>query len=144
MSESTFTGILLYDGDCSFCSAASTAVRQLESVGVVPLDDPVAQAFLEAQFDDTPLALFFVDGNEETVWAGRAAASELCDRAGMPVLIQDIVDANYERFADAIRTVSGLDRDVDPYHGEYPLTEAATASFDELAANGKRTHIPRG
>ncbi|GAB7020232.1 thiol-disulfide oxidoreductase DCC family protein [Halostagnicola bangensis] len=144
MSGSTFTGILLYDGDCPFCSAASTAMRQLESVGVVPWDDPTAQAFLEAQFDDTPFALFFVDGNAEVVWAGRAAAGELCDRAGMPVLVQDIVDENYERFADAIRTVSGIDRDVDPYHGEYQLSEAATASFDELAANGNRTHIPGG
>lgn len=142
MPDREFTGILLYDGDCPFCSAASSAVRQLESVGVVPWDDPTAQAFLEAQFEEAPFALFFVDRDAETVWAGRAAASELCHRAGMPVLIQDVVGEHYERLADAIRTVSGLDREVDPYHDAYPLAEDALERFDDLEANGQRTHVP--
>ncbi|MDS0475030.1 DUF393 domain-containing protein [Natrinema sp. 1APR25-10V2] len=147
MTESTepqFTGVLLYDGDCPFCSAASTAMRQLESVGVVAWDDPAAQAFLEAQFGETPFALFFADVRAETVWAGRAAATELCDRAGMPVLVQDIVDESYERFADAVQTVSGTDREIDPYHDAYPLADDAAALFDELAAAGARTHVPTG
>lgn len=139
-----FTGILLYDGDCPFCSAASTAMRQLEDVGVVPWDDPAAQAFLEAQFGETPFALFFVDGDAERIWAGRAAASELCHRAGMPVLVQDVVDENYEKLADAIRFVSGIDREIDPYHDDYPLADEAAALFDDLAAEGSRTHAPTG
>ncbi len=138
-----FTGILLFDGDCPFCSAAATAMRQLPDVGAVQWDDPAAQAFLEAQFDEAPFALFFVDGEAETVWAGEAAASELCERAGMPVLIQDVVGDNYEAVADAIRTVSGLEREPDPYHGEYPLADEAAARFDELAARGRQTHVPR-
>ncbi|PCR92618.1 thiol-disulfide oxidoreductase DCC family protein [Natrinema ejinorense] len=142
MSATQFTGILLYDGDCPFCSAASTAMRRLESVGVVPWDDPAAQAFLEAQFGETPFALFFVDIDAETVWAGRAAATELCERAGMPVLVQDIVDETYERFADAVWSVSETDREIDPYHDAYPLADDAAALFDELAANGNRTHVP--
>lgn len=136
-----FTGVLIYDHDCPFCSAASTAIRQLEDVGVVPWDDPASQAFLEAQFDDTPFALFFVDVEAETVWAGRAAASELCHRAGMPVLVQDIIDENYETIADAIQSVTGIDRQIDPYHGAYPLASEAAKSFDELAANGRSTHV---
>ncbi|WP_255194107.1 DCC1-like thiol-disulfide oxidoreductase family protein [Natronobeatus ordinarius] len=143
MADREFTGVLIYDGDCPFCSAASTAMRQLDDVGVVPWDDPAAQAFLEAQFDDAPLALFFVDRDAETVWAGQAAASELCHRAGMPVLVQDVVDENYETIADAIRFVSGLDREIDPYHDAYPVATAALDRFDELAANGQRTHVPR-
>ncbi|WP_049921199.1 hypothetical protein [Halopiger djelfimassiliensis] len=141
-TDRTFTGLLLYDGDCQFCSAASTAVRQLEAVGVVPWDDPAAQAFLEAQFGSTPFALFFVDGDAETIWAGRAAARELCDRAGMPVLVQDVVDENYERIADAIRSVSGLEREIDPYHDAYPLTEDAAALFDEVASRAETTRPP--
>ncbi|WP_222918439.1 DUF393 domain-containing protein [Natrinema sp. SYSU A 869] len=144
MSEPQFTGILLYDGDCPFCSAASTAMRQLETVGVVPWDEPVAQKFLEAQFGDAPFAIFFVDTEAKTVWAGRAAATELCERAGMPVLVQDIVDENYERFADAIQFVSGTDCEIDPYHDAYPLADDAAALFDELAASGNRTHAPTG
>lgn len=136
------TGILIYDGDCPFCSAASTAMRQLDDVGVAPWDDPAAQAFLEAQFDETPFALFFVDREAERIWAGRAAASELCHRAGMPVLIQDVVDENYETIADAIRFVSGLEREVDPYHDDYPLSADAIALFDDLAAVGRQTHVP--
>ncbi|SEV82907.1 DCC1-like thiol-disulfide oxidoreductase family protein [Natrinema salifodinae] len=140
--QSEFTGILLYDGDCPFCSAASTAMRQLDSVGVVPWDDPAAQAFLEAQFDETPFALFFADIEAETVWSGRAAATELCKRAGMPVLVQDIVDGNYEQFADAIQSVVGADRELDPYHDAYPMADDAAALFDRLAAKGDRTHVP--
>ncbi|SFC41705.1 Predicted thiol-disulfide oxidoreductase YuxK, DCC family [Halobiforma haloterrestris] len=137
-----FTGILIYDGDCPFCSAASTAMRQREDVGVVPWDDPSAQAFLEAQFGEAPFALFFADREAGRIRAGRAAASELCHRAGMPVLIQDVVGENYERMADAIRFVSGIDREIDPYHGDYPLADGARARFDELAASGAATHVP--
>ncbi|QLK26650.1 DUF393 domain-containing protein [Natrinema zhouii] len=147
MTEPTtpqFTGILLYDGDCPFCSAASTAMRQLEAVGIVPWEEPAAQAFLDAQFGEAPFALFFADIEAETVWAGRAAASELCERAGIPVLVRDIVDENYERFADAIQSVSGTDHEIDPYHDAYPLADDAAALFDDLASNANRTHIPTG
>ena len=140
--DAQFSGVLLYDGDCPFCSAASTAVRQLEGVGVVAWDDPVAQRFLEAQFGETPFALFFADRDAGRIWAGREAATELCERAGMPVLIRDVVGENYERMADAIRSVTGLDREIDPYHDDYPLTDEAAALFDELAANAGRTHVP--
>lgn len=138
-----FTGVLLYDGDCPFCSAASTAVRRLDRVGVVPWDDPAARAFLEAQFGAVPFALFFVDAEARRVWAGREAARELCDRAGLPVLVQDVVGENYEALADAVRFVSGLDREVDPYHDAYPLADEAAALFDDLAASAETTHVPR-
>ncbi|WP_435551524.1 DUF393 domain-containing protein [Natrinema sp. CGMCC1.2065] len=142
MTEPRFTGVLLYDGDCPFCSAASTAVRRLESVGVVAWSEPAAQRFLEAQFGETPFALFFADCEAGTVWAGRAAATELCERAGMPVLVRDIVGENYERLADAVRVVSGTDREIEPYHDAYPMASDAAALFDELAASAGRTHVP--
>ncbi|OLZ40504.1 hypothetical protein A6E15_05645 [Natrinema saccharevitans] len=142
MTDPRFTGVLLYDGDCPFCSAASTAVRQLESVGVVAWSDPAPQRFLEAQFGETPFALFLADREAETVWAGRVAATELCERAGMPALVQDIVGENYERLADAVRVVSGADREIDPYHDAYPMADDAAAMFDDLAASAGRTHAP--
>ncbi len=142
MTDPRFAGVLLSDGDCPFCSAASTAVRQLESVGVVAWSEPAAQRFLEAQFDEAPFALFFADREAGTVRAGRAAATELCERAGMPVLVQDIVGENYERLADAVRAVSGTDREIDPYHDAYPMADDAAALFDDLAASADRTHVP--
>ena len=127
------TGVVVYDGECPFCSAVSSALRQLPDAGAVEWDDPAAQAFLEAQFEETPFAMFFVDGEAGEVYAGRAAAREVCERAGMPVLFQDIVDENYERLSDAIRSVAGLEREPDPYHGVFPLADAARERFDTLA-----------
>ena len=140
MGDQEFSAILIYDGDCPFCSAASTAVRHLEDVGVIAWDDPAAQAFLEAQFGERPFAMFFVDREVETVWAGKAAARELCHRAGMPVFVEDVVDENYERVADAIRSVAGLESDVDPYNDAYPLADSAADCFGALASKGDRTH----
>lgn len=138
------TGVLIYDGDCPFCSAAATALRHLPDAGTVSWEAPAAQSFLEAQFGEAPFALVFVDGDAGRVYAGREAARELCERAGMPVLLQDVVDDNYERMADAVRTVAGLDREPDPYHGVYPLAADAEAAFEDLAAAADSTtrHLP--
>lgn len=136
---SDYYGVLIYDGECPFCSAAASALRRVEEVGAIEWADGPAQTFLEAQFGETPFALVFADSHEEHVYVGREAARELCDRAGMPVLVQDIVGDNYESLADAIRTVSGVEEDPDPYHGEYPMAEAAKSVFDELAANAWHT-----
>lgn len=148
MTESrdpTYHGVLIYDGKCPFCSAASTALRRVRGVGAIAWNDEPAQAFLEAQFEEVPFALVLVDSEEERVYAGRAAASELCDRAGMPVLIGDIVGENYESIADAIRsTAAGGDRDPDPYHDAYPLAPAAEERFAALAAAADGTALAVG
>lgn len=135
-----FDAVLIYDGDCPFCSAAATALRRTRDVGVVAWHEDAAQSFLEAQFEDVPFVLAFVDREAGSVYVGRDAAQTLCDRAGLPVLVRDIVGDNYESLADAIRTVTGLEREPDPYHGEYPLTDAATdriADLDEAAEPGR-------
>ncbi|MFB6130167.1 MAG: DUF393 domain-containing protein [Salinigranum sp.] len=133
-------GVLIFDGDCPFCSAASSALRRVDGVGAVPWSDEAAQAFLAAQFGEVPFALAFVDRRDERVWAGREAARELCERAGLPVLVRDVIGDNYEGVADAIRTVAGADREPDVYHGVFPLSESAAEAFARLAANAKRTH----
>ncbi|WP_435178283.1 DCC1-like thiol-disulfide oxidoreductase family protein [Halorussus sp. AFM4] len=134
-----YHGVLVYDGECPFCSAAATALRRVEGVGAVEWADDPAQAFLAAQFGEAPFALVFADERECRVYVGREAARELCDRAGMPVLVQDIVGDNYESMADAVRTVTGVEGDPDPYHGEYPMADGAAEAFDELAANAWHT-----
>ncbi|WP_135851261.1 DCC1-like thiol-disulfide oxidoreductase family protein [Halorussus salinus] len=134
-----YHAVLVYDGECPFCSAAATALRRLDGVGAIAWDDEPARRLLEAQFGETPFALVLVDGREECVYVGREAARELCERAGMPVLVQDIVGDNYESLADAIRSVTGVEGDPDPYHGEYPLSEAGKEAFEALAANAWHT-----
>lgn len=134
-------GVLIYDGECPLCSAASSALRRIPGVGAIPWYDDPAQEFLAAQFDEVPFALVFVDNEEERVYAGRAAARELCERAGLPVLVQDIVGENYESIADAIGTVVGQDRDPDPYHDSYPLTAEAGKRFEALSREAESTAV---
>lgn len=141
-ASSGYHAVLVFDGDCPFCSAAASALRRLDGVGVVPWEHGSAQAFLNAQFGDTPFALVFVDREDGLVWTGREAARELCDRAGVPALVQDVVRDNYESIADAIRTVTGVEGEVDEHHGCFPLAPPAAEAFDGLAADARQTHRP--
>jgi predicted DCC family thiol-disulfide oxidoreductase YuxK len=134
-----YHAVLVYDGECPFCSAAASALRRLEGVGAIAWDEDAAQSFLDTQFDEAPFALVFADSREERVYLGEEAARELCERAGLPVLIQDVIGDNYESLADAVRTVTGVEGDPDPYHGEYPMADDATETFEELAANAWHT-----
>jgi predicted DCC family thiol-disulfide oxidoreductase YuxK len=139
--DSEYHGVLIYDGECPLCSAAATALRRLPGVGAISWYDDPAQEFLAAQFEEVPFALVFVDSEEGRVYAGRAAASELCERAGLPVLVQDIIGENYEEIADAIGTVVGQDRDPDPYHDRYPLTAGAGKRFEALSREAESTAV---
>ncbi|USZ68354.1 DUF393 domain-containing protein [Halorussus salilacus] len=134
-----YHAVLVYDGECPFCSAAATALRQLEGVGAIAWGEDAAQAFLDAQFGEAPFALFFADSREERVYVGREAARELCERAGMPVLIGDIVGDNYESLADAVRTVTRAEGDPDPYHGAFSMSDPARDAFADLAAEASHT-----
>ena len=138
-----FRGVLIYDGECPFCSAASTALRRVEAVGTVSWFEDEAQAFLDAQFDEAPFAVAFVDRSEERVYVGREAARELCDRAGMPVLVRDIVGDNYEAVADAVQRVTDRDAEPDPRHGVVPLSPAGREAYSDLAAAAEDASLSR-
>lgn len=125
-------GVLFQDGECPFCSAAATALRRLPNVGTIEWDHEAAQAFLAAQFGEPPFAVVFVDTADSQVYIGRDAAVELCDRASVPALVQDVVDGSYERMADAVRTVAGGDRDPDPYHDTLTLAGSAREPLERL------------
>ena len=140
-ADEEYHGVLIYDGECPLCSAAATALRRVRGVGAVSWYEPEAQSFLEAQFDEVPFAIVLADAKEGAVYTGRAAARELCERAGLPVLVSDLVDENYESIADAVRTVAGGDRDPDPYHDVHPLADDACDRFADLAASADGTAV---
>lgn len=131
---STFRSVLIYDGECPYCSVAAKALEAVDDLGAISWYDDTAQAFLEAQFDATPFAMVLVDSETNTVYAGRAAAEELAGRAGMPGLVQSLVRDNYDRIAAIVGAASGRGRDPDNVHERYRLTDAASEHFDALAS----------
>ncbi|GAA0718047.1 hypothetical protein J2744_002820 [Halorubrum trapanicum] len=117
--------VLIFDGDCPYCSVAAVALRRLDGVVAVPWEaDPVGP-FLDAQFGSRPFAMVFVDPVERRVYAGRSAAEELAERAGTPGIVGGLVRDNYDRIAGAVGALSGRDRDPADFHDTYPLDDEA-------------------
>ena len=117
--------VLIFDGDCPYCSVAAVALRRLDGVVAVPWEaDPVGP-FLDAQFGSRPFAMVLVDPVERRVYAGRSAAEELADRAGTPGIVGGLVRDNYDRIADVVGALSGRDRDPDDFHDTYRLDDDA-------------------
>jgi predicted DCC family thiol-disulfide oxidoreductase YuxK len=124
--------VLTFDGECHFCSAAATTLRRLPDVGVVEWNNDAAQQLLAAQFDDPPFALVLVDERADRLWIGSAAVGELCDRAGIPTLVQDTVADNFERVGDAVLGVAGAKREPADLDGTGSLNAAAAAEYRTL------------
>ena len=141
---SQFESVLIYDGECPYCSVAATALERVDDIGAISWYDGAAQTFLEAQFDATPFAMVLADAGAETVYAGRAAAEELARRAGMPELVGSLVRDNYETIARVVGLASGRGRDPDDVHEQYPLTDAGCESFRSLAASAVDRNIRDG
>jgi hypothetical protein len=129
-----YEGVLIYDGDCPYCSIAAVALKRLQSIGAVSWYDDAAQGFLDEQFGETPFAMFLVDRRERRVYAGRSAAEELAERAGTPGIVSGLVRDNYDRIAKVVGVASGRGRDPDDYHDVWPLGSDAAALFDDLVA----------
>jgi F420-0:gamma-glutamyl ligase-like protein len=124
--------VLIYDGDCVYCSVASKALRRLGDVGAVTWEDDAAQRFLEAQFGEVPFAMFLVDTDEGVVYAGRSAAGELAERAGAPSLASDLVSSEYDGISKVVGIASRREREPDDYHGVYDLRERAEEDAGRL------------
>jgi predicted DCC family thiol-disulfide oxidoreductase YuxK len=127
-----YEAILVYDGECPYCSVAARALRELEDVGAISWYDDAAQSFLRRQFGEAPFAMVLVDRREGRVYAGRSAAEELAERAGTTGIVSSLVRDNYERIAKVVGAASGRGRDPDDYHETYDLTDDAAARFDAL------------
>ncbi|KAB1194087.1 DUF393 domain-containing protein [Haloferax sp. MBLA0076] len=129
--------VLIYDGECPYCSVAATALKRLDDVEAISWYDDAAQAFLADQFDEVPFAMVLADRREERVYAGRAAAKELADRAGMPGLVGSLVRDNYETIARVVGVASGRGRDADDVHSRYRMQPEALARFDALVEHAE-------
>ncbi|XGI84158.1 DCC1-like thiol-disulfide oxidoreductase family protein [Halorutilales archaeon Cl-col2-1] len=125
--------VIIYDGECPFCSTASRALERLEDVGAVSWYDDEAQWFLEAEFGETPFVLFLVDSEEGKVYAGGDAAEELADRAGLPGLVGDLLGDRYETVSEVIRKVTRTEGSPESFDGVYEIEDEANDLFDELA-----------
>ncbi len=134
MAQSHHDAVLVYDGECPYCSLAARALGLLRGVGTVSWYDETAQELLRAQFGETPFAVFLVDRRRCRVYAGRSAAEESAERAGAPGVVSSLVRDRYDEVAWAAGVASGRDRDLDDYHGVYPLSEDAASLFDDLSA----------
>ena len=134
MHSQTFDAVLIYDGECPYCSLAATALQRLDDVGAISwYAEPVAP-FLRAQFGDEPFAMVLVDDAEGQVYAGRTAARELATRAGLPGLVGNLVRENYDSISKLVGLASGRGRDAADLHDEYELTADGRALYDDLAA----------
>jgi hypothetical protein len=125
--------VLIYDGDCVYCSAAAKALHRLGDVDGLPWEDETAQRFLRSQFGEEPFAMFLVDLDEGNVYAGRTAAGELAERAGMPSLASDLVVSEYGGISKVVGVASRREREPDDYHGVYDLRERARTDAEALA-----------
>ena len=134
MTDAPYDSVLVYDGDCPYCSVAAVALRRLRNIGAVSWYDDEAQTFLNAQFGETPFAMFLVDARRNRVYAGRSAAEELAERAGTPSLVSSLVRDRYDDIAKAVGVASGRGRDPDDFHDIYPLGADAATQFDALAS----------
>ncbi len=136
--------VLVFDGECPYCTVAARALERAKGVGSVSWYDERAQSLLRAQFpdhegdDDVPFAMFLVDPAEDRVYGGRSAARELAERAGLPSAVGGAVGDNYDTIASVVGTLSGRNREAADYHDTYPLRPAAAEQFDALAAVAER------
>ncbi|MFC7113966.1 DUF393 domain-containing protein [Natronoarchaeum sp. GCM10025703] len=128
--------VLIFDGECPYCSVAAVALKRLDDIVAVSwYADPVKE-FLDAQFGERPFAMVLVDPDEGRVYAGRSAAQELADRAGTPSIVGSLVRENYDRIASVVGALSRRGRDPDDYHDTYRLTEEAVATLSALREVG--------
>jgi hypothetical protein len=134
MSDAQYDAVLIYDGECPYCSVAAVALRRLRAIGAVSWYDDAAQSFLTEQFGEAPFAMVLVDRRRRRAYAGRSAAEELADRAGTPGIVGSLVRERYDDIARLVGAASGRGRDPDDYHDVYPLADGAAARFDDLVA----------
>jgi hypothetical protein len=133
-----FGSVLIYDGECPYCSVAAKALERTEDIGAVSWYHDAVAPFLRAQYDDEPFAMVLVDRDRGRVYAGRSAAEELAGRAGLPGLVGSLVRDNYEAIANVVGLASGRDRDPDDYHEVSRLDDDARERYESLAAAASR------
>jgi glutaredoxin len=128
-----YESIVLYDADCPYCSAATKALRHVDDLGALSWDEAASQSFLTAQFGEMPFAIILVDSAEDRVYVGKSAAQELATRAGLPDLVGELVENEFDRIEAVVEKLGGHEQSPDDFHGEYELTADAREAFEELS-----------
>jgi predicted DCC family thiol-disulfide oxidoreductase YuxK len=137
-----FESVLIYDGECPYCSVAARALERIEDIGAISWYDEAAQSFLRAQFDATPFAMVLVDASQGQVYAGRSAAEELTGRAGLPDMAGSLVRSNYDTIARVVGLASRRGREPADLHDRYDLTAGGVERYELLAARAVDREIP--
>lgn len=74
--------ILVYDGSNTlFRAAAETVERHSETLTLVPWESEPVQAFLEAQFGESPFAFILID--DDTVHVGDESVARVLSEQGV-------------------------------------------------------------
>ncbi len=128
----SFTGVVIFDGDCPVCSRTAGVIRRMDDVGIISWGDERAQAFLDAEFDDIPFSLVFADIEGETIYIGEAAARVLSERAGVPSMVSTFLEDHYHTMATALQRTVGSGVDPDPVGGRFELT--ARKAYESMAS----------
>lgn len=126
--------ILIFDGECPYCSLASETVQSInDEVMVVDWQNDVVQEFLELQFDTTPFSMVFVDLEKSEVTVGNTAAGKVADNSKVTKPMSSLVSDNYDKISSVVSFLSQRDRSTDEeYYGTYELDEEAEQKLEEL------------
>jgi hypothetical protein len=129
--------ILVYDDSTEWLrTAAGLVASAADDVRPVPWNADAVQAFLGAQFDDRPFALFLIE--TDTVYVGKAAVERLLQQYGIDGELAKVFKRLYPPFSAPFgRLVHG--QTPDDLHGTFPLDAVAS---EHLAPLRESVEIP--
>ncbi|MDS0221690.1 hypothetical protein NDI54_10065 [Haloarcula sp. S1AR25-5A] len=122
--------LLVYDGSTDlFRRAAETVTHCATDITPVPWESDSIQAFLQAQFDDSPFAFILIEG--ESVHVGEAAVKEALEQLNIAPPVARLVEQAYPTAAAPFgRVVHGqVPAEI---HGTFPLDPTAKAHIEPL------------
>lgn len=129
--------LLVYDDSTEWLrTAADLVAGAADDVRPVPWEADAVQAFLDAQFDERPFALFLIEA--DTVYVGKAAVERLLQQYGIDGELARVFKRLYPPFSAPFgRLVHG--QEPDDFHGTFPL---AAGAGDHLAPLRESYEIP--
>lgn len=128
------TSIIIFDGDCPYCKLASVTMGNLnEEIKIIDWQDVCSQRFLEAQFDEKPFSMVFIDVSKNRIWVGEKAAEEIADRSKTTKPFKSVVSGHYDKIASVVGKLSGREQEYDDkYDGIYKVNEEAKPVLEDI------------
>jgi hypothetical protein len=122
--------LLVYDGSTDlFRRAAETVTRCAADITPVPWESAPIQAFLQAQFDETPFAFILIAG--DSVHVGETAVKEALESLDVAPSVARLAEQLYPSAAEPFGRVVHGQAPAD-LHGTFPLDEQAKAHIESL------------